>query len=374
MSQTNNVRVLITGANGFIGKNLTVKLHELGHYDVIPFERGDALSALSESVVQADVIIHLAGENRPQNPEDFSLVNAGLTQTLCEAIQKTKRHIPLIYSSSTQAALDNLYGKSKREGEKIIERFSAKTANPAAIYRLPGVFGKWCRPNYNSVVATFCHNVANDLPIQIHDLQTMLCLVYIDDVTDGFIRTMTQMATGVQYKEIEPQYAISLGELAQQIYAFKESRNSLITEKVGTGLTRALYSTYLSYLPPGRFVYDLTKHGDERGVFTEMLKTPEYGQFSYFTAHPGVTRGGHYHHSKCEKFLVVRGEARFRFRHILTDETYNVSTSGEKPQVVETVPGWTHDITNIGSEEMVVLLWANEIFDREHPDTITCRV
>lgn len=368
------MRVLVTGSSGFIGQNLVVRLNELGNFDVLPFERGYSLAVLSELVSQADFIIHLAGENRPRNPEDFSRVNAELTQALCKAIRETKRHIPLIYSSSIQAALDNPYGQSKRAGEEALEQLAAETGNPVTIYRLPGVFGKWCRPNYNSVVATFCYNIANDLPIQINDPQTLLRLVYIDDVVMEFFKNIRRMAKGMLYKSIEPEYSISLGELGKQINAFKESRKSLITERVGSGLTRALYSTYVSYLPLRNFVYDLVTHGDERGSFSEMLKTPDCGQFSFFTAHPGVTRGGHYHHSKCEKFLVVKGNACFKFRHILTDETYEVFTSGEQPQVVETVPGWTHDVTNTGREEMIVLLWANEIFDREHPDTITCKV
>jgi UDP-2-acetamido-2,6-beta-L-arabino-hexul-4-ose reductase len=237
------------------------------------------------------------------------------------------------------------------------------------------VFGKWCKPNYNSAVATFCHNIARDLPIQVNDPSAALTLVYVDDVVRHFVQLMDGATVAVNsedFSEVHPQYATTVGELAEQIRAFSASRQTLITERVGTGLVRALYSTYVSYLPPERFAYEVPRHGDARGMFVEMLKTPDSGQFSFFTAHPGITRGGHYHHSKTEKFLVIKGSARFKFRQMESGETYALDTSGEKPEVVETVPGWTHDITNIGNDEMVVMLWANEIFDRANPDTFTC--
>jgi UDP-2-acetamido-2,6-beta-L-arabino-hexul-4-ose reductase len=275
------------------------------------------------------------------------------------------------HATPAQAALDNSYGLSKRAAEAAVERLAA-AGNPAAIYRLPGVFGKWCRPNYNSVVATFCHNIVNDLPIWIDDPAKAVRLVYVDDVVDDFVDALQEVRPGLQRREVAPEYSIALGDLAAQIRAFGNCRTSLIVERVGVGLVRALYSTYVSYLPPARFAYDLPRHGDERGVFVEMLKTPDCGQFSYFTAHPGVTRGGHYHHSKTEKFLVIKGAARFGFRTVVTSETYELFTTGDRPQVVETAPGWTHDITNIGSEEMVVMLWANEVFDRTHSDTFAC--
>ena len=241
--------------------------------------------------------------------------------------------------------------------------------SPVHIFRLPNVFGKWARPNYNSAVATFCHNVARDLPIQISDPKAVIRLVYIDDVVRRLIAVMDGSVADAPFVSVEPEYQVSVGELAEQLYAFRDSRQTMVTERVGTGLVRALYSTYLSYLPPDRFTYEVPKHGDPRGVFVEMLKTRDSGQFSYFTAHPGITRGGHYHHSKTEKFLVIKGHACFRFRHIVTGEFYELHTSGEQPEIVETVPGWTHDITNVGDDEMIVMLWANEIFDRENPDT-----
>jgi len=368
------MRVLITGSKGFIGRNLAVRLGELDGYDVLGFDKENSLGDLRQAVEVADAVVHLAGVNRPLDVKEFAQGNADLTVQLCKLIGATRRKIPLILSSSIQADQANPYGKSKRAAEEAAEHLASRTANPVTIYRLPNVFGKWCRPNYNSVVATFCHNIANDLPIQINDPVAQLSLVYVDDVVTEFIALIGRMTSGVQQGHVEPVHRIFLGELAAQIEAFKNCRSSLISERVGSGLIRALYATYVSYLPPPRFVYDLPRHGDERGVFVEMLKTQDSGQFSFFTAHSGITRGGHYHHTKTEKFLVIKGEARFGFRHILTNERYEVFTSGDRPQVVETVPGWTHDITNIGQEEMVVMLWANEIFDRDRPDTTASKV
>ena len=240
------------------------------------------------------------------------------------------------------------------------------------VYRLPNVFGKWCRPNYNSAVATFCHNIARDLPITIHDPAAPLDLVYVDDVVSAFLAALAEPARATP--EVQPVYRTTVGEVAGLLRQFRGSRDTLITERVGTGLTRALYATFVSYLPPEMFGYDVKQYVDPRGAFMEMLKTHDSGQFSVFTAHAGVTRGGHYHHTKTEKFLVVRGRARFRFRHMATGEIHEILTSGDTPHVVETIPGWTHDITNIGEDEMIVALWANEIFDRQRPDTYACPV
>jgi UDP-2-acetamido-2,6-beta-L-arabino-hexul-4-ose reductase len=258
--------------------------------------------------------------------------------------------------------------------EEALISLEKDTGSPVYLYRLPNVFGKWSRPNYNSAVATFCHNIANDLPVQINDPASVINLVYIDDVIQNFLRLLQEQPAGVVWPEVSPAYKITVGELAEQIRVFKSGRESMVTEPVGVGFTRALYSTYLSFLRPEQFTYPLTAHADARGRFVEMLKTKDSGQFSFFTAHPGITRGGHYHHSKNEKFLVIQGKARFGFRHVVTGETYELFTEGEKPEVVETVPGWSHDITNIGDNEMIVMLWANEIFDRQHPDTVTFKV
>lgn len=363
------MKVLVTGANGFVALNLIAHLKERKDVEILQFTRDDSPEILPELVGKVDFVFHLAGVNRPQNPEEFKSGNTDLTLALCRAIAASGRSVPILYTSSIQAEVDNPYGISKRAAEEALIALQLEHGIPVHLFRLPNVFGKWARPNYNSAVATFCHNIARDLPIQINDRQAQLTLVYIDDVVAQFIAIMEGKQAGKSLTIVEPEYHTSVGEVADQLYAFKESRGSIITEPVGTGLVRALYSTYLSYLPVERFTYEVPKYGDPRGVFVEMLKTKDSGQFSYFTAHPGITRGGHYHHSKTEKFLVIRGDACFRFRHIVSGEFYEVFTSGDKPEIVETVPGWTHDVTNVGEGEMIVMLWANEIFDREQPDT-----
>jgi len=370
------MKVLITGSNGFIAKNFMVRLGELEGFETVTFSRQMPEQQLPDIVSEIDAIVHLAGVNRPPTPEEFVSGNTGLTQSLCQALLECGRQVPVIFTSSTQAALDNPYGKSKLDAENALRDYAAQTGASVYIYRLSNVFGKWCRPNYNSAVATFCHNIARGLPIQINNSNAALSLVYVDDVVDEFIRVLKDKPDleATEFCTVPTQYQTTVGELARQLEAFRDSRTSLISEKVGVGLVRALYSTYMSYLSPDAFAYEVPKFGDPRGVFVEMLKTKDSGQFSFFTAHPGITRGGHYHHSKTEKFLVIKGNARFGFRHILTDETYELFTSGELPRIVETIPGWSHDITNVGEEEMVVMLWANEIFDRDRPDTITSKV
>ena len=372
------MNVLVTGANGFIGKNLVVRLRELPRFAVTEFVRGDSPEALPGLLAQADAVVHLAGENRPADEAAFAQVNTGLTVALCNALaaeqQRSGRQLPLVLASSAQAERDNPYGQSKLAAEQAVQQLCAASGHPAVVYRLPGVFGKWCKPNYNSVVATFCHNIARGLPIQINDPAARLQLVYVDDVVSSFIAALDAPAAGLARAEVAPLYATTLGDLAQQISAFGDCRTSLMSERVGTGLVRALYATYVSYLPNERFAYDVPVHGDPRGVFVEMLKTLDSGQFSYFTAHPGITRGGHYHHTKTEKFLVIKGRAVFRFRHLLTGELFELATSGDKPQVVDTIPGWVHDITNVGNDEMVVMLWANEVFDRANPDTVAAPI
>jgi UDP-2-acetamido-2,6-beta-L-arabino-hexul-4-ose reductase len=363
------MKVLVTGSNGFMGNNLRVHLSERKEIEVVTFSRDDDLGSLVSKLDGVDFVFHLAGVNRPKNIEEFTLGNSDLTSSLCQAIAQTKRKIPVVYTSSVQAELDNPYGQSKQAAEQVLVDFSAQTGSPVYLFRLPNVFGKWCKPNYNSAVATFCHNVAHNLPIQINDATASVRLVYVDDVVKHFISILDGALVEPGFSDVNPVYEVTVGDLAEKIKLFKDSRQSLITEPVGTGFDRALHSTYLSTLEPEQFSYNLVKHEDPRGVFVEMLKTKDSGQFSYFTAHPGITRGGHYHHTKTEKFLVLKGNALFKFRHVLTDEVYEIKTLGDVPQVVETVPGWTHDITNIGEDEMVVMLWANEIFDRENPDT-----
>jgi UDP-2-acetamido-2,6-beta-L-arabino-hexul-4-ose reductase len=372
------LRVLVTGAHGFIGKNLCVKLKELHGFHLLTFVRGDGSEHLRQLLIGTDAVIHLAGENRPTRESAYSEVNVDLTFSICEEIRRIMteegRKIPIVFASSVQAERDNPYGRSKLAAEEAVRRLSDTSGVPATIFRLPGVFGKWCRPNYNSVVATFCYNLARGLAIRVDDPEVMLRLAYIDDVTEALISATSETESKLRWGAVTPEYQLTLGELEQQIRAFGECRASLVIERVGSGFTRKLYSTYVSYLPPEKFAYEVPQHSDSRGSFVEMLKTQDSGQISYFTAHPGVVRGGHYHHTKTEKFLVVKGEARFRFRHLVTGETVEFNTRGSKPEVVDTIPGWSHDITNTGDDELVVLLWANENFDRQRPDTVASKV
>jgi UDP-2-acetamido-2,6-beta-L-arabino-hexul-4-ose reductase len=368
------MKVLVTGANGFVGQNLVSHLNIKADIEILHFTRNDSIADLPDLIRQADFVFHLAGINRPLDPLDFQKGNTDLTRVVCDAIRQSGRLVPVVYTSSSQATLGNAYGTSKLDAEKLLIDLKHETGSPVHIFRLPNVFGKWARPNYNSAVATFCYNIAHGLPITINDAAAPIRLVYIDDVILCFMDVLEGRAEGTPFIDVLPQYDTTVGALSDQLKSFRDSRETMVSERVGTGLPRALYSTYLSYLSPDRFTYTVPMHADPRGAFVEMLKTKDSGQFSYFTAHPGITRGGHYHHSKTEKFLVIKGQACFRFRHIVSGEFYELYTDGETPQIVETVPGWSHDITNIGETEMIVMLWANEIFDRERPDTYTMAV
>ena len=365
------MNILVTGSKGFIGQNLCIHLKESGFENIETITRDDNDISIDEKVKNADFIYHLAGINRPKNDDEFKQGNTDLTQKIVNTLVNNKRSTPILFTSSIQAELNNPYGKSKAGAESAIVSYRHKTGRAAYIYRLPNVFGKWCRPNYNSAVATFCYNTINDLPITIHNADAPLNLVYIDDVCRSFVSLLTKTPYELEeYIQVEPVYTTTVGKVVSLLSGFKQSRTSLITSKVGVGFERALYSTYLSYFKPEQFTYDVPSYSDERGSFSEMLKTTDSGQLSFFTAHVGITRGGHYHHTKNEKFLVLKGKARFKFKHIVTGEEYELNTSDEVRTIVETVPGWTHDITNIGSEELIVMLWANEIFDRDKPDTV----
>ncbi len=373
------MKVLITGANGFVGKNFQLLLAERKDVEVVYFTREHSLNQFPVMLKEVDFVFHLSGINRPQDPAEFAAGNTDFTVALCKALAgvaiATGRKLPVVFTSSIQASLDNPYGVSKRAAEDALFALQHQHGIPVHLFRLPNVFGKWCKPNYNSAVATFCHNIARDLPIKIHDPSAPMRLVYVDDVMQHFIQLLDGADSSVDsngFAVVSTQYTTTLGEVASLIQAFKASRQTMLTERVGIGLVRALYSTYVSYLPPESFTYTVPMFGDSRGMFAEMLKTPDCGQFSYFTVHPGVTRGGHYHHSKTEKFLVIKGHACFKFRQMHSGEAHELTTCGEKAEIVETAPGWTHDITNIGTEELIVMLWANEVFDRQRPDTIAC--
>jgi UDP-2-acetamido-2,6-beta-L-arabino-hexul-4-ose reductase len=364
------MRILITGSNGFIGSNLKIRLSELAHIEYVTYSHSDGVEVLEDIAADVDAVIHLAGVNRPKDPAEYALGNHDFTEQLCRILEKKGSSVHVLFASSSQALLDNPYGKSKRDAEKTLEDFASMTGSVLSIYRLPNVFGKWCRPEYNSVVATFCHHIANNQAIEIRDPGADLRLVYVDDVITSFLEVLAAPEGNDGLVIVSPEYSTTVGGLADMLHQFRDSRESLVIDGVGTGLKRALYATYLTYLHPGQFSYALDENSDDRGRFVEVLKTPGNGQFSFFTARPGATRGGHYHHTKTEKFLVVQGEALFRFRHLVTNQCHEIRTSARDPVVVETIPGWAHDITNAGDIELVVILWANEIFDKNKPDTV----
>jgi UDP-2-acetamido-2,6-beta-L-arabino-hexul-4-ose reductase len=283
------------------------------------------------------------------------------------------RNAPVAYASSIQAERDNPYGRSKLAAETALTRYGADTGARVWLYRLANVFGKWSRPNYNSAVATFCHQVTRGMPLTINDPKSPLRLIFVDDVVEAFV-SLLAAPPPAGFAQATPVYDTTVGEVASMLQEFAGSRATLLSPRVGTGFVRALYSTYVSFLPKESFAYEVKRYVDPRGEFAEMLKTPDCGQFSYFTAHPGVTRGEHYHHAKTEKFLVIRGTAHFGFRNIETGETHELTTRGGEGIIVETIPGWTHNIANVGEDELIVMLWANEIFDRARPDTVGMKV
>lgn len=367
-------RIAVTGASGFVGKNLLVRLAEAGFSNVVALTRETPAEDFDAALGRADVVFHLAGANRPDDIAEFDAVNRELVGQVCDAIAAGRATPLFVHAGSAKAGEAGPYGESKLAGEQLLVRRAAEIGFDAVIYRLPNVFGKWARPNYNSAVATFCHNVARGLPIRIDDPTAPLNLIYIDDLIDQWLELLTDPPVGIVRPDPRKVHLSTVGEVAETITGFAQDRECAMIASVGVGLTRALYATYVAALPEESFSYPLVAHTDPRGTFSEMLKTRTSGQFSYFTAHPGVTRGGHYHHTKTEKFLIVAGDALFRFRHILTGKTHEVRTSAAEPVVVESIPGWAHDVTNVGSTEMVALLWANEIFDRARADTVQAKV
>ena len=367
------MNILITGSNGFIGKNLKLRLEKLKRFNIIEFNREHSEEDLLIAVKKAEIIVHLAGENRPENKEAFEEINHKLTKKICKFCGEKKSKTHIIFSSSTQAKIDNPYGKSKLAAEEQLLELSKNSANSVNIFRFPGVFGKWCKPNYNSVVATFCNNIANNLPIKINDKSSKLNLVYIDDLVDQILELINSPSNEI-FVDTKSVHQKTLGEVADIINSFKENRTNLYVENMQDPFTKALYATYVTYLPIDDFSYDLISHEDERGVFVEFLKSKLFGQVSFLTSNPGVTRGEHFHHTKLEKFLVIKGKARFRFRSLDNNKKFEIFTDNRKLQVVESIPGWAHDITNVGENEMIVLLWANEIFDAKKPDTFSHEV
>lgn len=362
--------VLITGSSGFVGKNLVETLRLRDDLALTTYDISDSSSYLANALASAEFVFHLAGVNRPQNPDEFQIGNTGLTKSIVEILSQTGRRVPLLLCSSTQAALDNPYGVSKRNAEDAVFEYEDQTGSPIYVFRLPNLFGKWCRPNYNSAVATFCHNIAHDLPIQMNDPNHLMSLAYIDDVVAAFTKALQGQATFEgRFAVVDPVHQIKLGDIAELLRGFHDSREALSIPNMTDPLTRKLYSTYLSYLPQDRFSYPLKMNIDDRGSFTEFIRTPDRGQVSVNISKPGITKGNHWHHTKNEKFLVVSGEGVIRFRKVGTKESIEYRVSGDKLEVVDIPVGYTHSITNTGTTDMVTVMWVNETFDPDHPDT-----
>jgi UDP-2-acetamido-2,6-beta-L-arabino-hexul-4-ose reductase len=368
------IKAVVTGANGFIGQNLVVALRR-AQAEVAGIDVDAPAEAWLAGVRDADVVFHLAGTNRPEHESGFVTGNVGSLDMLLDALDArpaaggTATKPLIVLSSSTQAADDNPYGLSKLAAERTLEAYASRTGTPAVIYRLPGVFGKWCRPNYNSVVATFCHNVARGLPITISDPARVVELVHVDDVVAQFLTDLTNRAARVTRGEVRPTFTASLGELAGRIRGFRATRETLDVADASDAFTRRLLGTYTSYIPPADLAYDLEQRTDARGTLAELLKSPRFGQMFVSRTLPGVTRGNHYHDLKVEKFCVLEGDAVIRFRPVLGDEVTEHRVSGRDFKVVDIPPGMTHSIENAGAAEMVVLFWASEILDRDRTDT-----
>lgn len=377
------MNILVTGANGFVGRNLVSQLENIAsgkarnyaiageELHVLCYDVDSDPAALEEYCRRADFVFNLAGVNRPEDPSEFMKGNFGFASVLLDTLKKCGNACPVMISSSTQAALDNPYGESKRAGEELLFEYGRETGAKVLVYRFPNVFGKWCRPNYNSAVATFCHNIAHGLPIRVNDPSVVMHLVYIDDVVDELIGALSgdEHRAGA-FCEVPVVHEITLGGIVDLLYSFRDMQQDLEVPDLGDAFTKKLYSTYLSYLPKERFCYPLKMNVDNRGSFTEIIRTPDRGQFSVNISKPGITKGEHWHHTKNEKFVVVSGHGLVQLRKIGTDEVINFEVSGEKMEVVEMIPGYTHNIINLSdTEDLVTFMWANEAFNPERPDT-----
>ncbi|MBQ7045241.1 MAG: capsular polysaccharide biosynthesis protein CapF [Clostridia bacterium] len=370
------MNILVTGSNGFVGKNLVIELKNKGYTDIFEYDIDTDPALLDGYCKKADFVFHLAGVNRPQTEDEFMQGNFGFTSLLLDTLKKHNNTCPVMISSSIQAALDNPYGKSKKAGEDLIFKYSEQTGSKAYVYRFENVFGKWCRPNYNSAVATFCNNIANDLPIKVNDPSVNMQLIYIDDVVAELISALEGEPTLLDdgFCHVLPVHKVKLGEIVELLYSFKESRKDLSVPLMSDPFVKKLYATYLSYLPKDSFSYNLKMNCDERGSFTEILRTAHHGQFSVNISKPGITKGQHWHHTKNEKFVVVSGKGVIRFRKPDSDEIIEYFVSGDKIEVVDIPTGYTHNIENLGDTDMVTFMWCNECFDPEHPDTYFLKV
>lgn len=369
------MKVLVTGSKGFIGKNLIAELRNRNYTDIFGYDQDTDPSLLGDYCKEADFVFHLAGVNRPKRQSEFMEGNFGFTSTLLDTLKKYKNTCPVMISSSIQAELDNPYGQSKKAGEDLLFSYGKETGAKILVYRFPNVFGKWCQPNYNSAVATFCHNIAHDLPITVNDPSVVMNLVYIDDVLAELINALEgkENRRG-DFCEVPVIHTITLGEIVDLIYSFKKSREERSIPDMSDAFTKKLYSTYLSYLPEAQFSYELKMNVEQRGSFTEFIKTLDRGQVSVNISKPGTTKGNHWHHTKNEKFLVVSGTGVIRFRRIDSDEVIEYFVSEEKMEVVDIPPGYTHNIENLGNTDLVTIMWANEPFDPEKPDTYCLEV
>lgn len=381
------MKILVTGAKGFVGKNLVATLNTIKEgknrttklptdITIYEFDIDTEMTLLDEYCKDCDFVVNFAGVNRPQNTDEFMDGNFSFASELLETLKKYNNTCPVLLSSSIQASLDNPYGRSKKAGENLFFKYSEETGAKVLVYRFPNVFGKWCRPNYNSAVATFCHNIANDLPIQVNDRNHPMTLVYIDDVVNEIINAMCDEETkDGDFCKVPVEHKITLGEIVDLLYSFKESRgNKMVPDMTDGGFRKKLYSTYLSYLPKDKFSYPLKMNIDERGSFTEILRTVNNGQFSVNISKPGITKGQHWHHTKNEKFLVVSGKGVIRFRKIDEDEVIEYFVSDQKLEVVDIPTGYTHNIENLGETDMVTFMWCNECFDPNKPDTFYLEV
>ncbi|WP_404455404.1 NAD-dependent epimerase/dehydratase family protein [Virgibacillus necropolis] len=365
------MNILVTGANGFLGKNLVAELGKNNEYTILPYTKGNTEQDLEQMVEKADFIFHLAGVNRPKNESEFFEGNRDLTQSIISFLKKNNKiETSLLLSSTIQAEKDNPYGQSKKEAEESVFNYFKEINGNAYVYRLPNLFGKWSKPNYNSVVSTFCYNIARDKDIQVNNPDAVLTLAYIDDVLEEFKNALIHCPNKLgEFCSVEPVHQITLQDLANIIRDFRNSRTDLLVPNMNSPLIKKLYSTYLSYLPEDQFSYDLKMNVDERGSFTEILRTLDRGQVSVNVSKPGITKGNHWHHTKNEKFLVVSGTGIIRFRKIDEDDIIEYQVSGEKLEVVDIPVGYTHSIVNVGETDLITIMWANELFNPKNPDT-----